>query len=82
MATPFNAASAGWRRRSGRATPPNAPAAAPAQHECSDSDDDGSETSSLSEATKAMFSPISIDLLTSIVIFGADGGALAPSARD
>ena len=28
-----------------------------------------------------MFSPISIDLLTSIVIFGADGGALAPSAR-
>jgi hypothetical protein len=78
----FTASWAARRRTSGRETPPlNAPAAAPAQHECSDSDDDGSETSSLSEATKAMFSPISIDLLTSIVIFGADGGALAPAAR-
>ena len=38
--------------------------------ECSDSDDDGSECS---EGTKAIVSPISTDLLASIVIFGADG---------
>ena len=43
---------------------------AKSKDECSDSDDDGSECS---EGTKAIVSPISTDLLASIVIFGADG---------
>ena len=80
MAQPFTASWAA-RRRTSVTTPPLNTPASPAHHECSDSDDDGSETSSLSDATKALFSPVSADLLTSIVIFGADGGALAPAAR-
>jgi glucose-6-phosphate 1-dehydrogenase len=72
MAQPFTASWAARRRTSVTTPPLNAPAS-PAHHECSDSDDDGSETSSLSDATKALFSPVSADLLTSIVIFGADG---------
>ena len=68
---------AAWaaRKRESTVAPQPAPASESKLDVNSDSDDDGSTTSELSEATKAKFSPVAADLLTTIVVFGADGGA-------
>jgi hypothetical protein len=63
------------RKRESTVAPQPAPASESKLDVNSDSDDDGSTTSELSEATKAKFSPVAADLLTTIVVFGADGGA-------